>query len=107
MDDRQPLARRLMFWGAALVCLGLVTGLYAAAAITGKAPGDGRIAVAAHVTTVMSGLLLVAVAASLPHLRYSLVGSQRLGSLFIFAGIAGWLFNFSKAVAATHALEPN
>ncbi len=107
MDDKHSLTKRLLFFGALLVVVGLLTGFYAAAALTGQAPGDGRMVVAAHVTTLMSGLVLAAYAVSLPYLRYSHVGCTRLALVFIVSGVAGWAFNFAKAVFATHALQPN
>jgi (hydroxyamino)benzene mutase len=70
-------------------------------------PGDGRLAVGAHVTTVLSGLVLIAVAFTVPHLRYEARGATRLGWLFVFSAGSGWLFNVAKAAAAVHALELN
>jgi hydroxylaminobenzene mutase len=80
-----------------LMLLGLLTGGYVAAAMTGKVPADPQTALAAHLAALMGTFFLLGVAWTLPMLRYGPVGQQRLAWLVIVANFANWAVTSVKA----------
>src|SRR5882724_9310582 len=74
-----PIQKRLAMAGALLFFVGMVTGLWAAAALTGKVKvGEPHLALAAHLNGLLGGLWLIAVAWSFQFLRYGERGLRRL-----------------------------
>jgi (hydroxyamino)benzene mutase len=71
--------KRLAMAGALLFFVGMVTGLWAAAALTGKVKvGEPHLALAAHLNGLLGGLWLIAVAWSFQFLSYGEKGLRRL-----------------------------
>jgi hydroxylaminobenzene mutase len=93
----EALQRRLGSWAAGLMAVGMLTGLYVAAAMTGKVPADGRMAVSAHLNAVIGSLWMIAVAWSLPLLRYGPVGLSRLAWAVTLSNVANWALTCVKA----------
>ena len=77
--------------------LGLLTGGYVAAAMTGKVPADGQMALASHLAALMGAFLMLGVAWTLPMLRYGATGQRRLAWAFILANFANWFVTGVKA----------
>ncbi len=92
-----PVARLLARAAAWLVLLGLLTGFYVSAAMTGKLPVDAHAALASHLNALLGAFLLLGVAVTLPLLRYGPVGQRRLAWAFIVANFANWLVTAVKA----------
>jgi (hydroxyamino)benzene mutase len=92
-----PAARLLARSAASLFLLGLLTGIYVAAAMTGKVPADGHTALAAHLNALLGCFLMLGVAVTLPLLRYGPVGQRRLAWAFIVPNFANWTITSVKA----------
>jgi hydroxylaminobenzene mutase len=92
-----PAARLLAHAAAWLVLLGLLTGGYVAAAMTGKVPADGAMALASHLNALMGAFLMLGVAWTLPMLSYGPTGQARLAWGFIVANFANWFVTGVKA----------
>lgn len=93
-----PPAARLMAHAAAwLMLVGLLTGGYVSAAMTGKVPADPGMALAAHLNALMGTFFLLGVAWTLPMLRYGPVGQRRLAWAVIVANWANWGITCVKA----------
>ena len=92
-----PAARFLAHAAAWLVLLGLLTGGYVAAAMTGKVPADPQMALAAHLNALLGAFFLLGVAWTLPMLRYGAVGQQRLAWLVVVSNFANWAVTGVKA----------
>jgi (hydroxyamino)benzene mutase len=92
-----PVARLLARAAAWLVLLGLLTGVYVSAAMTGKVAADAHAALASHLNALLGAFLLLGVAVTLPLLRYGPVGQRRLAWAFIVANFANWLVTAVKA----------
>lgn len=89
---------RLLGGAAALLLfLGLLTGGYAAFAMTGQLPADPHAALAAHLNGLLGAFLLLGVAWSVPLLGYGDAGLRRLAWLFIVPSYANWLVTAVKA----------
>ena len=80
-----------------LLLVGLLTGGYVAAAMTGKVPADPQMALASHLNALLGAFFLLGVAWTLPMLRYGAVGQQRLAWLVIVANFANWSVTGVKA----------
>ena len=84
----KDLRRRLAGGGALLFFVGLVTGLWSAAALTGKVAVDiPSLALGAHLAALMGGLWMIAVAWTFEFLRYD---ERGLGRLALFTAIPAW-----------------
>ena len=82
------IQRRLAAAGALLFAIGIVTGLWSAAALTGKVVVPiPHLALAAHLNGILGGLWLLAVAFTFPFLRY---GERGLGRLAVVAALPAW-----------------
>jgi (hydroxyamino)benzene mutase len=92
-----PTAQLLGKWGAVLLLVGLLTGGYAAWAISGRIPVDAGTALGAHMTAMLGAFFIFAVAWSLPLLRYGPVGQRRLAWAVILPNYANWLITSVKA----------
>ena len=95
---------RVLFWGAAFVALSMLVGAYAGLVATGDIAGNAHYAIAAHVTGLLGGLLLIAVGVTLPHLRYGDTGRRRLVNLLLVGSAANLAFNVAKAIVDVQAL---
>ncbi|RKH92843.1 hypothetical protein D7Y13_35250, partial [Corallococcus praedator] len=93
----RPAARRMAHAAAWLMLLGLLTGGYVSAAMTGKVPADPQMALAAHLNALMGTFFLLGVAWTLPLLSYGPVGQQRLAWAVIVANYANWSITCVKA----------
>ncbi|WP_239470102.1 hypothetical protein [Archangium violaceum] len=92
-----PAARLMAHAAAWLILLGLLTGGYVAAAMTGKVPADPQAALASHLNALLGAFLLLGVAWTLPMLRYGPRGQHRLAWAFIVANFANWSVTAVKA----------
>ncbi|MCY1074022.1 hypothetical protein [Archangium lansingense] len=92
-----PAARLMAHAAAWLTLLGLLTGGYVSAAMTGKVPADPQVALASHLNALMGAFLLLGVAWTLPMLRYGATGQNRLAWAFIVANFANWFVTGVKA----------
>lgn len=103
---RELLRRRLVRSGAWLFAVGLITGLWAAAVLTGqvKVPIP-RLALAAHLNGLLGGLWLIAVASTLDLLRYGERGLRRLAWLVSIAAWSNWLVTLVASVLGVRGLE--
>jgi (hydroxyamino)benzene mutase len=92
-----PVARRMAHAAAWLMLVGLLTGGYVSAAMTGKVPADPQMALAAHLNALMGTFFLLGVAWTLPMLSYGPVGQLRLAWAVIVANWANWAITCVKA----------
>jgi hydroxylaminobenzene mutase len=105
-DSPSAPAARLLARGAAwLTLLGLLTGLYVAAAQAGKIPVDPHTALASHLAALLGAFLLLGVAVTLPLLRFGAVGQRRLAWAFIGGNFANWLVTAVKAALHVSGVE--
>jgi (hydroxyamino)benzene mutase len=71
----------------------MLTGLWAAAALTGKVQvGIPHLALAAHLNALLGGLWLIAVAWTLNFLHYGETGQRRLALIVGLPAWSNWLF---------------
>jgi hypothetical protein len=90
--------RQLAGAGALLFAVGIFTGLWAAAALTGQVKvGIPHLALAAHLNGLLGGLWMVCVAWTLPFLRFGEVGRRRLA---LGVGLPSWA-NWAVTVGAS------
>jgi (hydroxyamino)benzene mutase len=92
-----PAARLLGKSAAILILLGLLTGGYVSAAMTGKVPADAHAALASHLNAILGGFWMLGVAWSLPLLSYGDVGLRRLAWATIIPNYANWFVTAVKA----------
>lgn len=92
-----PAARLMAHAAAWLTLLGLLTGGFVSAAMTGKVPADPHAALASHLNALMGAFLLLGVAWTLPMLRYGATGQRRLAWAFILSNFANWFVTGVKA----------
>ena len=106
MADSNALPRRLAQAGAWLFAAGMITGLWAAAVLTGRiAVPIPRLALAAHLNGILGGLWLIAVAWTVPLLRYGDRGLGRFAALVAVAAWANWLITLAASVLGVRGLE--
>jgi (hydroxyamino)benzene mutase len=102
---RDETATRLLVVAAAwLMLVGLLTGGYIAAAMTGSVDADPDIAVAAHLNAILGGLWMIAVAWTLQFVRYGAAGQRRLAWLLVVANWTNWLVTAVKAALRVHGI---
>ena len=92
-----PAARLMAHAAAWLLLLGLLTGGYVAAAMTGKVPASPQAALASHLNALLGTFLLLGVAWTLPMLRYGATGQHRIAWAFIVSNYANWAVTAVKA----------
>ena len=97
MSDTASVQKRLGSAAAVLMLLGLLTGGFAAAAMTGQIVADAHAALAAHLNAVMGCFWIAAVAFTLPMTRYGQKGQRALGWLTIAPNYSNWLITILKA----------
>lgn len=104
--NENPLRKRLAAAGALLFFVGMATGIWAAAALTGKvAVGLPRMALAAHLNGLLGGLWLLAVAWSFEFLRYGGRGLRRLALGVAVPAYANWLVTLVASFIGVNGLE--
>ena len=92
-EDTQTLLARA---GAILILLGLLTGGYVSAAMTGALPVDAGAALASHLNAILGGFWIFAVAWSVPRLGYGPAGARCLAWLVIVPNFANWFVTAIK-----------
>ena len=106
MPGTDDLRHRVMWSGAWLFAIGLLTGLWAAVVLTEKVVvAIPRLALAAHLNGLLGGLWLIAVAATLDRLRYGLAGRRRLAHVVMVATWANWLITLIASGLGVRGLE--
>lgn len=84
--------KQLALSGALLFLIGMLTGLWAAVALTGQVKvGIPHLALAAHLNGLFGGLWLLAVAWSFEFLHYSEKGLRRLAVGVVIPAWSNWL----------------
>ena len=97
MTETPELQRRLARNAAVLLTLGLLTGVYVSAAMTGKVPADGHMALAAHLNALLGCFWMCAVAFTLPLTRFGPLGQARLVWAVTVPNFANWAVTCVKA----------
>ena len=101
-DLRGALARA----GATLFMVGMLTGLWSAAALTGKVVVDiPRLALAAHLAALLGGLWMIAVAWTFEFLRYQERGQRGLALLTAVAAWGNWLLTLGASMLGVRGLD--
>lgn len=95
-----PNDRILLRFGFLLVLVAMAGGLAIPSFLNSK------MGVAAHVTGLLDGLLLVAVAFAWPTLRFSAGRGKLVRGLFLYAAYAAWMVAVLAAVWGTSRLTP-
>jgi hypothetical protein len=90
-------ARELTRNAAVLMALGLLTGIFVAGAMTGKVDADAHSALASHLNALLGCFWMVAVAYSMPMLRYGEAGLRRLAWVTTVANFSNWAVTVLKA----------
>lgn len=93
-----PQQRLLAKSAAILLLISLATGVYVAAAMTGKINADPGTALAAHIGAFLGCFWMVAVGWSMPMLGYGERGLTRLAWLTIVPNYGNWLITSFKAL---------
>ncbi|MCB1325432.1 MAG: hypothetical protein H7A21_16755 [Spirochaetales bacterium] len=96
---------QLLRSAALLLLLGLLTGIYVSAGMTGKIAIDGQTALASHLNALMGAFLLFGFAQSLPHLKYGSIGAGRIAVLLVVANYANWLLTAIKAALHVRGID--
>src|ERR1700682_1868907 len=100
--------RRLAMAGALLFFIGMLTGLWSAAALTGLVKlGIPHLALAAHLNGILGGLWLIAGAWTLEFLRYGLKGQRRLAFGVGLAAWSNWLITLAASFLGVTGLVYN
>ncbi len=99
------MERTLGFSAACLTLIALLTGIYAAAAMTGHIHADGGAALASHLNALMGTFLLGVLGWTLPMLSYGEVGKRRLAIVFIVSSYANWLITAVKATLFVKGID--
>jgi hydroxylaminobenzene mutase len=92
-----PAARQLTLNATVLMAIGLLTGIFVSAAMTGKVPADSHAALASHLNALLGCFWMVAVAFSMPMLRYGDKGLTRLAWLTTVPNYSNWIITAFKA----------
>ncbi len=96
--NNPTLRKQLAMAGALLFFVGMLTGLWAAAALTGTVTvGMPRLALIAHLNALLGGLWLLAVASTFDFLHYGEKGLRRLA---IGVGFPAWSNWFVTLIAS-------
>ncbi len=98
--------KRLAMAGALLFLVGMVTGVFAAAALTGKVKvGNAHLALASHLNGLLGGLWLIAVAWTFRFLHYGARGLRRLTLAIAIPAWANWLVTLIASFLGVTGLE--
>jgi (hydroxyamino)benzene mutase len=93
-----PSSRLAARNAVALLLIGLLTGGYVSAAMTGKVAADPGMALASHLNALMGAFWLLGLGWSLPLLSYGPVGQTRLVWLTTVPNFANWAVTAFKAM---------
>jgi len=100
------LRHRLARSGAWLFAIGLLTGLWAGAVLTGQVTVPvPRLALAAHLNGLLGGLWLIAVASTLDRMRYGIAGRSRLAMATALPAWANWLITLIASCLGVRGLQ--
>lgn len=92
------IQRRLAMAGALLFFIGMLTGLWSAAALTGLVKvGIPHLALAAHLNGILGGLWMIAVAWTFNFLHYGLKGQRWLTFGVGLAAWSNWLVTLAAS----------
>ena len=98
--------KRLAMAGALLFLVGMITGLWAAAALTGKVKvGIPHLALATHLNGLLGGLWLIAVAWTFQFLRYGERGLRRLAFAVAVPAWANLIVTLMASFLGVNGLE--
>ncbi len=106
MKRSEFIRRRLAGAGALLFFIGRLTGIWSAAALTGKVVvGMPRLALAAHLNGLLGGLWMVVVAWTFEFLHYDAKGLRRLAIVVALAAWANWLITLIASFLGVNGLD--
>jgi len=106
MKQSESIRGRLAGAGALLFFIGMLTGIWSAAALTGKiVVGMPRLALAAHLNGLLGGLWLVVVAWTFEFLHYGEKGLRRLAIVVALAAWANWLITLIASFLGVNGLD--
>lgn len=107
MNTQESKIRRdLTFAGAVLFGIGMVTGLWLAAAATGEFPAlTKQLARGAHLNGLLGGLWMIAVAWTFNFLKYGERGLRRLAWLVGLASWSNWLVTLIASFLNVNGLK--
>ncbi len=97
MTESSPAQRTVGLAAAWLLLIALLTGIYAAAAMSGKLHVDGHAALASHLNALMGTFLLGTVGWTMPMLSYGETGKKRLAIVLVVSSFANWIITAVKA----------
>jgi hypothetical protein len=105
-EESMAVRRALAASGAVLFGIGMVTGLWLAAAATGDFPALTRqLARGAHLNGLLGGLWMIAMAWTFDFLRYESKGLRRLSWLVGIASWANWLVTLIASFLGVSGLQ--
>jgi (hydroxyamino)benzene mutase len=90
---------------AILILIGLLTGGYVAAAMTGMIDADPHTTLASHLSALMGAFLLFGLAWSVPRLGYGPKGLRRIAWLAVVPMYGNWLITAFKALWKVSGVE--
>lgn len=106
MSTKATIRKQLAAAGAILFAIGMLTGLWSAAALTNKVTvGIPRLALAAHLNGLLGGLWLVAVAWTFDFLSYGVKGLRRLAIAVAIPAWANWLVTLIASFFGVNGLQ--
>lgn len=103
--SKQP-ERSLAFSGSLLFAIGLITGIYSAAALTGTIVlVIPRLALAAHLNALLGGIWLLVVSYSLKFLNYDEAQKGKLALLSIIPAWFNWIITLVASFLGVNGLS--
>jgi len=92
--------------GAALFAIGMLTGFWAGAALSGVVQVPiPRLALAAHLNCLMGAFWLLGVAFTMPMLGYSDKGKERLAKLTLVPAYGNWAITLLASVLGVRGIN--
>jgi hydroxylaminobenzene mutase len=101
-----PASRVAARNAAILLLVGLFTGVYVGAAISGMVSADPHTALASHLNCLLGAFWLLGLGWSLPMLRYGEKGLLRLVWVTTVANFSNWAVTAFKATWKVHGVGP-
>lgn len=98
-------ARDLTRNAAILMAIGLLTGGFVSAAMTGKVDADPGAALASHLNALLGCFWMVGVAYSMPMLRYGDAGLKRLVWITTVPNFANWAVTVLKSFLKVKGID--